>query len=92
MAGDKMLKNLKSEMKRLKITQKELAKAVGCTPTTMALKVNGDYDWKLSEARKVLGYISQKSYDEAEATGKLPRCTLTLDWLFLDAPEEEEEN
>lgn len=79
-----MFKNLKAELKQLRITQKELADVIGCTPTTMLLKIKGETDWKLSEMRAAQRYLNQKQFDKSAAEGDTFFCPNTLEYLFQD--------
>ena len=51
--GTMIYRNLNAEMARQGITQKELAKMVGRTGSTMSLKLNGLSSISLDEAKKI---------------------------------------
>ena len=62
-----MLANLVAEMARNKITRYDIAKLLGNTYNTVSLKINGHYEFTVTEAQKI-----QKTY--------FP--DLTMEYLF----------
>lgn len=48
-----MYRNLEAEMARAGITQGQLAKELGITPTTLSLKLNGKSNLSLRECVKI---------------------------------------
>jgi len=62
-----MLANLAAEMTRNKITRYDIAKLLGNTYNTVSLKINGHYEFTVTEAQKI-----QKTY--------FP--DLTMEYLF----------
>ena len=48
-----MLRNLKAEMVRNRITHKQLASFLGISTKTVSNKIAGSYDWKYRETVKV---------------------------------------
>lgn len=87
-----MFKNLKAELKQLHITQKELADAIGCTPTTMLLKIKGEADWKLSEMRAAQKYINMMRlrFEKSQKERDMFFCPDTLEWLFAESDADQE--
>ena len=47
--GDKLVRNLEAEMARAGVSQFQLAKELGITPTTMSLKLNEKSNLTLQE-------------------------------------------
>ena len=62
-----MLSNLIAEMARIGINRSDLAKATGLSYGTILKKVNGEYEFDMSEAKK----IKQKFFPD-----------LSLEYLF----------
>lgn len=62
-----MFPNLEAEMARRKISRQELSKIIGCTPTTLSLKLNGKSIITLRECIQIRDAIDK---------------SLSIDYLF----------
>ena len=70
-----MFTNLEAEMARYKITQNEIAKILGITPTTLSFKLNGKSSLSLKECVE----IKNQAFPDK-----------TLDYLFATEEKEEQ--
>lgn len=52
-----MFRNLEAELARCNLTKRELASKLGCTPSTLSLKLNGKAPLSLKEAAKIKSII-----------------------------------
>lgn len=50
--------NLEAELKRKSITREKLAKKLDCTTSTVSQKLNGKYDFTLSEALAIKNLLN----------------------------------
>ncbi|RKJ37886.1 XRE family transcriptional regulator [bacterium 1XD42-1] len=48
-----MYRNLEAELVRAGLSKQELAKKIGCTPSTLSMKLNGKSPLSLAEASKI---------------------------------------
>lgn len=55
-----MFKNLRAEIARLGMSQKEFAKAVGIKGSTFTQKINGKVDFNLSEIKRIKSFFGGK--------------------------------
>ncbi len=55
-----MFNNLEAEMARKKITQKELAKILHISSSTMSDKMTGKQDFKLKECKIIVEYFDNQ--------------------------------
>ena len=53
-------RNLAAEMTRAGITSTELAQLAEMNPTSLSLKMNKKYEWKLKEMEKIQDIINKK--------------------------------
>ncbi len=58
-----MFWNLKFEMQKAGITSKQLAGKIGISEGAMNKKLNGHFDFKLAEVRKILAIFPQQDWE-----------------------------
>lgn len=66
-----MFNNLKAEMKRYGVSQKDLAEIIGVFPSAISLKLNGKSPISLEEAGTIKKFFNEKF-----------NSNFTLDYLF----------
>lgn len=64
-----MYRNLEAEMARAGVTQAQLAKELGITPTTLSFKLNGKSNLSLRECVKIKHFLNSHE---------------TVDYLFAE--------
>lgn len=71
-----MLSNLLAEMVRFNITPKDIKEILSCTERTVTNKLNGDFEFSVSEAMKIrdaffpgmrIAYLFQKNTEQKSA-------------------------
>lgn len=55
-----MYKNLRAEIVRLGLTNKEFAEKVGIKPSTFSTKIQGKVEFTLSEAMKIKNFVGSE--------------------------------